>query len=376
MRIPPLEFDLPESDRLNPALLVKTFDDNRVTNSYKHLLFRVLLHDGVESGRRELDFRSLAIGMMEEAWWPGIHHGLNFGPNDKTIDLMAVVDLEIFRRDPGQIGRKLTPIVEISGPKSILRHVPYRFLSPWFDPEAGKFPDSEINRRIERLSVDRFSLSNPIYKIIGDKIEIHPDWVEYLDRNLEFYKGVSDALWLRYLKNRNPEVVDVSEKIAPGLSRNSLGAERALWNTMIKEHGVLSVYSGELIGKDDFELDHFLPRPFVAHDRFWNLTPVERSLSAVKRDHLPDLAFIPHLARQHSLAARKSSALRGGAKIAWNRAVAQYATELELNEEQIRDEKMLERVYREIFPGRVGIAKRMGFSEGWRPETRDIHRPG
>ncbi|WP_068110658.1 HNH endonuclease domain-containing protein [Tropicimonas marinistellae] len=135
----------------------------------------------------------------------------------------------------------------------------------------------------------------------------------------------------------------------------------------MEKNKVVSIYSGNFIDTANFDLDHFLPRAFVAHDRFWNLTPIESGLNAEKSDLLPDLGFVPRLAHQHSMMARHAMSLQGRAEATWRLALDEYATDLQLDSSRLQNPAELERVYNEAFSGLAGIAKRMGFPDGWRP---------
>ena len=44
-----------------------------------------------------------------------------------------------------------------------------------------------------------------------------------------------------------------------------------------------------MLSKDAFDLDHFLPWSFVAHDLMWNLVPADGSVNSSKSNHLPAL---------------------------------------------------------------------------------------
>ena len=359
---------LPESDRVDPTPLARTF--RAVNTSYKHLFFRVLLREGIKRGKQQIEFANLATGMMEEAWWPGFHYRLQFGLQDEVVArIRAAVDQEVLRRDPGMVRRALKSAVATSRRDPLLRHVPQRFIRPWFASETLRLPDQQVDRKVEMLSQSRFNEIKPIYRLLDTGIEFHPAWTEYLERNLAIVQGWSDAHWLRFLERRNPAVPGLVQKIAPALRRPPLGDQRALWLAIIETHGVESIYSGNMIDKTDFDLDHFLPRAFCAHDRFWNLTPIESGLNAEKSDLLPDLDYVPGLARQHSLMARHAETLHGRAGKAWRRALDEYATDFRLEPARLQNAVELERIYSEWFPGQAGIAKRMGFPDGWRPNS-------
>ncbi|WP_068110655.1 hypothetical protein [Tropicimonas marinistellae] len=184
---------MPGSDHLDPAPLAQTF--RAVSTSYKHLLFRVLLRDGIKRGRQQIDFANLAVGMMEEAWWPGFHHRLHFGVQDDVVArISAAVDQEVLRRNPEKVRRAFASVVASSGRDSLVRYVPQRFLRPWFALETRGLPDQQVDRTIEDLSRSRFSAVQPVYRVLDTGIEFHPTWIDYLERNLVIVQGWSDAL--------------------------------------------------------------------------------------------------------------------------------------------------------------------------------------
>ncbi|WP_166636265.1 HNH endonuclease domain-containing protein [Aliiroseovarius marinus] len=322
-----------------------------------------------------MDFASLAVGMMEEAWWPGFHYRLHFSVQDDVVArITGALDEAVLRRDPGKLRRAFEGVVMKTGRDPLLRYVPQRFLRPWFAQETKGLPDHQVDRTIEKLSRNRFSVAQPIFKVLDDGIEFHPAWVEYLDRNLIIVQGWSDAIWLRFLERKNPNVPGLVEKITPALRRPPLTFQRNLWRPIIQEQGVISIYSGNLIDPASFELDHFLPRAFVAHDSFWNLTPTESFLNAEKSDLLPELSFVSKLAHQHSQLAHHARKFTGKAESAWRTVLDEYATDLGLDWAQLQDVVALEQAYNEIFTGLAGVAKRMGFPTGWSPKSDEANR--
>lgn len=52
-----------------------------------------------------------------------------------------------------------------------------------------------------------------------------------------------------------------------------------------------------------YDLDHFIPWSFVAHDQIWNLMPADSSINSSKSNKLPDLdAYLQKLAIEHQRA--------------------------------------------------------------------------
>lgn len=371
------EFALPPSAQVDTALLAQTL--RQVTNSYKHLWLRVLLRRGVEAGVQRLSFRELAIGMMEEAWWPGFYHDLKFGRSDRAVKrIEEVVGPQARRDDSGQVRQAFPVSFDYDSSTSLLRFVPYRFLQPWFRSLLSKPDDDErVKREIREFSRTRFLDLQPMYQILEQEIELHPAWTDYLGRHLQAVKRWSDGQWLAYLQKKNKGAIGLASKITAPFGPDILDAKYALWQAVIERYGVTSIYSGSLINKVDFELSHFLPRSLFAEggsagDKFWNLTPVEPIVNALKREAVPDLSFVPYLARQHSLVAQTASSLGGNVQAVWERAVQEYAVNLRLDVGELRDATVLERAYRETFGGLAGIGRQMGLAEGWRPRGHEL----
>ena len=51
-----------------------------------------------------------------------------------------------------------------------------------------------------------------------------------------------------------------------------------------------------------YDLDHFLPWKFVAHNQLWNLIPVDPRANRSKSDHFPSKTYIDRLAATHCAA--------------------------------------------------------------------------
>lgn len=130
---------------------------------------------------------------------------------------------------------------------------------------------------------------------------------------------------------------------------------------------VACVYTGAVLVEQDFVLDHFLPHAFVAHNRLWNLTPVAPRVNASKADRLPDLRFIERLASQHALLAAIGSQAAGGLRRTWLRAVDEFELDLKIGEAVLGNAEALAAAYRDTFGALAGIARRMGFRDGWSP---------
>jgi hypothetical protein len=145
------------------------------------------------------------------------------------------------------------------------------------------------------------------------------------------------------------------------------GTRPRIWHAALAVTEIRCIYDGATIEFDSFDLDHFLPRAFVAHDRFWNLTPIPPQLNGLKRDHLPDLVFLDGIAAQHAALARIAEGFEDGPARAWSKALDQYAQDLRIPPTVLKDRDALAAVYRDAVMPLASVARRMGFPEGWRP---------
>ncbi len=352
---------------VDPSYLSATLRD--VTTSYKHLLFRTILNEGIKAEKRFLNFTELAVGMMEEAWWPGFHYRLNFGSADQVVSLItSAFDSDALRSNPKQIRVAFKAKVSVSDKNDLpLRYALSRFIRPWFTEEVSGFSDGRVDRQLIALSKSKYESKKPLYAIEDKGVALQPNWFDYLKCNLTVVQGWSDYQWVRFLEQRNPMVPGLVQKISPPLKRVPLIAQRAIWKNVIKKEQIRCIYTGKILSHNSFALDHFAPRSFVVHDRFWNLTPVEKRLNSEKGDSLPSLDVVPALARQHSLLARTVSECLGREQKNWQRFLDEFAADLNVTEGTLRDPKSLEVVYQSVFSGLLGVAARLGFPDGWRP---------
>ncbi len=165
-----------------------------------------------------------------------------------------------------------------------------------------------------------------------------------------------------YLQARNPGVPGTIDKLeAPG--RRALAGPRRWWSDLIGRGGVLArdIYTGVPLGAD-FDVDHFLPWTFVAHDEWWNLAPTTAATNRSKGDRLPDLdLFLPRLADLHAQAIAlpdlPAAVVRGYSEF--------LRVDLAGLERPPRD-VVVDR-YRDLLLPLAQIASNQGFSCGWRP---------
>src|SRR5262249_26776775 len=135
----------------------------------------------------------------------------------------------------------------------------------------------------ENLCLYRF-VSHP-----ENSIEIQKNWFEYLQKHLRILTGF--CLWhlLQYLQKNNPNVPNIARKIFEPKQRE-LKQARIFWDMVFNQLELIQcIYSNQVIQKNQFSLDHFLPWSFVTHDSLWNIIPTQKSVNSAKGDNLPDM---------------------------------------------------------------------------------------
>ena len=61
---------------------------------------------------------------------------------------------------------------------------------------------------------------------------------------------------------------------------------RKLWDGILDIQRVTDVFTDEVIDKQKYDVDHFIPWSFVMNDELWNLMPMDSSLNSSKSNRL------------------------------------------------------------------------------------------
>lgn len=373
------ESQLPPSPRVDVGTLSRLLDD-RVT-SYKFFFFLSLLDrvSGRSSGKSDsigdspLPLRELAVDMVLAAWYPHGFCKLSLGYADM---LQTTVDT-VFDGVPvrgtwivagGEEWLQLRKwCSDRPEPSSVLKYVPYRLLSPFFEREIKGLPDTKKNRRIAQLAERLFSERKPIYCFTEDRtgIILNHDWLDYLQSNSAILQGWARFKLAEYLQSRNPNSPAVIEKLAPPVERVSLVPQTTYWREALTRLGSRArcIYSGQRLEVRNLSLDHFLPWSFVCHDRAWNLVPTSKAVNSSKSNHLPAQKYVRHLSEIHSeaIGAVRESWPDGR----WRKAVEPYLSDLHLGPDGILDKERLRNAYESVILPLLSIAEKQGFPADW-----------
>lgn len=346
---------LPSARPLAVAALSRVFANT--TTSYKYLLFLAIL-DAIErepdANAIELNRRDQAAGMLSVAWFPYSVFRLRFGAQDMVPRYLYDLEIDPVEEQPtvksARAAReRIADEVSVAAAKLLTRYVTMALVR----------------------SFARESLA--LYDVIDDKktIRINGAWLNYLREHLGIVRGWALWHWLQYMQRRNENTPNVAAKLVPAAARAGLTGQRKLWETALdnwsRSAPPTCVYTGELLDSD-WDLDHFVPWAFVAHDQLWNLVPSPPSTNRSKGSKLPRKNLIEPLALMQSgalVAARSSYSTKK-----WQNLTEDFVTAMELPTEllwapvidstQLRNAAV--NAYKRKLPPLLALAEAQGFA--------------
>lgn len=239
--------------------------------------------------------------MAAIAWYPKRFFRLSFGATDQLGRVLDRFEFEAEEMSLGHVHtqRRLREELALQydrlGLEGLLRYVPSRLLTPFFEQELRGVADTQKDRRIRELAEAAWSTGQPpLYRFTpdGHSLELHPAWAKYLVESSEVVLGWSKAHWIEYLQRRNPNVPSIPSKISPPLRRAPMLAQTQYWKAVLQEEPLNCIYTGETVNARSFQLDHFVPWSIVCHDQLWNLIPVQARANASKGNRLPSAQYL------------------------------------------------------------------------------------
>lgn len=288
---------LPHSAQLPVKYLASSFKE--VTNSYKFYWFLSILAYLKETQSPTIPINQILARMIGGAWYPANYFLLSFGKQDRLGQLTLAIKPELNLNSNAQQAEIIQAIVTYLKSNTPLAqeitslglYVPYRFLSPFFPNELRGQPDWKKNNLVKQLAEQNFTHNSApcLYRFSAqqDRIEIQPRWFDYLQEQLAIVTGF--CLWHlhNYLQKHNPNVPNIATKLFQPEERD-LRESRLFWQDVFKVAGTIRcIYSGAIMEKRAYSLDHFLPWRFVTHDLLWNIIPTPRNVNSAKSDRLP-----------------------------------------------------------------------------------------
>lgn len=274
---------LPFDPSLSISKLAAVFNNTSAT--YKFYWFWAII-EAVESGERKIEKKDLFAKMLTLSWYTLNYFYISFGKQDAIQDAVhEIKELEDIKIDinpsklHNQIRRSQNPKTS-----SILWHfdnnVPHKFLSPWLGSGTRKSVyENSVNPKF-----------NAPYILEKEFILINQNWIDYFRTHSGILKTFCYWNLTLFLQKRNPNVPEIANKIQRPLLRSGLSDQKKkYWDLVIDELSSLNcIYTGAALQKGSYDIDHFVPYQFVAHDSMWNLIPAERTFNRQKGSKLPD----------------------------------------------------------------------------------------
>lgn len=335
---------LPQQQNIDIAALSSIFGNK--TNSYKFLFFQALLSLSKSNLFKQdtFSFLELEEEMLKIAEYPINVFKLNFGTQD-------------------QVAEKLNGIKT-----DLVKYVPYRLLTPFFENELRGLLDGRKNKKIEELSNTCKEYSpgySPIYKINDDKISIYPEWMQYFISHFTIIEAWAFWHWVNYLQSKNPSAIALVNKLQKSSVRASLSRQTKYWEMVLEHQNLSCIFSKKPITRDDLSLDHFLPWSFIGHDQLWNLIPISKSVNSSKSDNIPSMKKYLDGFVEIQLLGLEVSYQKMSKRI-WENHMGDFVAGLNVDfSNLIKNDKAIEKKYQETILPLANIAHNMGFNSNW-----------
>ena len=275
---------LPLDENVSVVKLASVF--NNTTATYKFYWFLSLI-DSVEAGGSEVSKRELFARMIGLSWYTIHYFHVSFGKQDH-LQVASHGIRDILGIDMDERKETVLQRIAASSDPRVLRlldhfdkNVPHKFLSPWL----GSGERSEV------YESSRNETGNPPYSLHERYIRVRDNWYTYIRRHAHILRNFCYWNLALFLQTRNPNVPDIPSKLIKPVQRKPLNRQRReYWDLVIGENGPLTcIYTGKRLGIGEYDVDHFIPFQFVAHDLMWNLIPSDPAFNSVKGDRLPVL---------------------------------------------------------------------------------------
>lgn len=299
--------ELPESADVDVSRLSAIFKHK--TLAYKFYWFLAILDTVKNNKEGVISYNDIASYMFATVWYPLDFYKLSFGPKDGFERIRSYVlehaKVDNTRNAPhifSQLSKQLSDEelrnINDMTRKELIRYVPYHFLTPFLEGLIEKEPKYS---RIAEVTNQHF-VTHPqqvIYRIIGESIELNPNWVEYLRKYLYILEGFTKWHLVQFLQKNNPNVAAVSEKLEKSVAERDFKQAKPFWKKYLASHPELTcIYSGQSITAKNISLDHYIPFSYVAHDQLWNIIPTPKPVNSAKNNSLPsETAYFERYAR-------------------------------------------------------------------------------
>jgi len=371
--------NLPLSENLNVSALARLF--NSTTNSYKYLYFLSLLEI---IKRRNFDniltisFQEIVVEMLATAWYPHKYFKLSFGVQDQIAKTLDNLKLEITEpilkftdRDKSYLRQTISRnnLEKIS--EKFKKNVPFRLIRPFLLEKLREFDvNYQVVPQTPEIAYAYFDVYKPLYCFNAttyqdsNAIILHPEWIQYLEKNYTIVRGWTSWEWLKYMQQRNPNIPNVVNKLFMPQQRDYLTKQTKYWKTILDNQDIECIYSKVILNKDDISLDHYIPWSFVAHDQLWNLIPTTPSVNSSKSDNLPEQRYFYDFVRLQHLGLNIYH--QHASSKQWLNHTQSFVAELRFNKpDDLLNLEILSNSYEVTLQHLISLATIQGFNPNW-----------
>ena len=250
---------IPQTEGLSTSAMNRVFDTTTATYKFYWLLALLDMH--VKEQKDEMLALDVAARMVAYAWYPTLYFRLSFGKGDSMSKII---------------------------------------------PDVALLTGITVDDRLEMQRRSKSFENDCLYSLTGSgeglTVTINPRWSDYLKTNYDILRDF--ALWnlTLFLQSKNPNVPNISGKLLRPEEREPLTRQKKFWNKVIEIGGpIRCIYKNTPLGRNEYDLDHFIPWSFVSHNQNWNLIPADGSFNSSKSNRIPDLEYyLPRMAKvQH-----------------------------------------------------------------------------
>lgn len=262
----------------------------------------------ISANRSEATYDEIINKMIANAWFPvqeyHIHLSGIYGEGEVKDNLEKAVsrlyELTQLPSNANEI-QIINKINEFSEDKKLhdyktelTKNVPHKALSGFANKGTEKIDlNSSAGRMIayyNRLNSSEILIP---YTFNDDKglkktVSFSDGWIQMIQDNMVAILGWIKYEKIRWLQNNNPEVPGIVYKLTQEDEKTrKLESVRKLWDAILDMRPIKHIFMDGDINKENYAVDHFIPRNFVMNDELWNLMPMDPIQNIQKNKKLP-----------------------------------------------------------------------------------------
>lgn len=262
----------------------------------------------ISKNRTEASYDEITNVMISNAWFPVLEYHIHlsgiYGDGIIKDNLeRAVLRLKKLSglKNSANYIEIINALVSFSKDKQLKKYkmeltknVPYKALSGFANQGSKRIDlNSSAGRMMEyynKLNQSEITLPYTFNEENGlDRvITFNDSWIQMILDNTVSILGWIQLEKIKWLQSNNPEVPGLVYKMAPSDEKiRRLNNVRKLWNSVLETEPIIDVFRDKVIDKENYDIDHFIPRSFIMNDELWNLMPMDSFWNSKKSNKLP-----------------------------------------------------------------------------------------